>query len=113
MVDQQMIVTLLASSGIVGTLLVPLISFLKGLFKLDEEPSTPTKTRIKTVLSLVTSIGGGVLVVNLMGEPVVGNLEGLLIAGAVVFTSATIIYKTFWQDSKPEAKVESVGKSLR
>lgn len=113
MIDQEAIAALLASSGLVGTLLVPFISFLKGFFKLDEEPQTVTKSRIKTVLSLITSIGGGVVVVNLMGEPVLNTVQGLLLAGGIVFTAATIIYKTFWEETKAEKTLENSGKSLR
>lgn len=110
MLDQELILALLGSSGLVGSFLVPFISFLKGVFRLDENPQTVTKRRVKTFLSIATSLVSGVLVVLVIGDPQIVNIEGLLLSSAIVFTSATIAYKTFWQDTDSERATESLGK---
>lgn len=100
------ITALVAVSGIVGVLLNPLISFLKRIFGLEEGEQTEAKRRVKFVLSVITSIGGGVLVAILSGFSFDGNLTNILISTGLVFTAASVVYNLYWKDSTPEAKIE-------
>lgn len=101
----------LASSGAVGTLIVPLITFLKTFFKLNGMVQGWRRV-FKMFLSLVTSLLAGVLVVAVSGLFVVTTLASVLIAGGVIFTSASIVYNLYWRDSEPERVVEDATKKL-
>lgn len=107
--SQQEIVNLLITSGTVGAVLTPVISFLKGVFKLEEGEHTDTKRRIKLALSVVTSIGGALLATQLAGALLVDSLSNLVVTATVVFSASAIVYNAFWKDTKAEERVESLG----
>lgn len=99
---------LIASAGIVGAVLNPVISFLKIALGLDG--STETKRRLKTILALGTSLLGGGLVAGVSNKIVYGNLTDVLLTTGLIFAASTAIYNLYWKDSTPEAKVEGVAK---
>lgn len=111
-IDIATITGLIAAGGIVGLLLNPVISFFKEIFKLNEDPQTITKQRLKVVLSAITSLGGGFLVLMLINQAAINTIQGVIFSGAIVFSAATIVYQTYWKDSKPEAKVEKAAANL-
>lgn len=107
-IDLGQLATLIATTGAVGLVLNPVISFLKEFFKLNEEQN---RTK-KVVLSFITSVGGGILVASYLGQFIYDSLVNLLASIALVFTAATLIYNTYWKDSNPEKAVEKVAKNI-
>lgn len=95
---QEQILALVVSSGVIGAFLSPAITFLKNVFKLNTGESTPTKRRLKLFLSILTSIGGGILVLVMTSSISGTTIENLLMSIGLCFTSATIVYNVYWKD---------------
>lgn len=95
----EQLTNMLVAGGVVGVFLDPFITFIKTRFDLEHH------RRIKSAISIITSLLGGVIVVVIAGLPV-ENLSNILVAGGTVFASATITYNLYWKDVEKKLDVK-------